>query len=434
MLASDVGGQARPDGFTTGQFLLLYVGFAALVTWVYRAALQGPFVADDSVIYVTNPYTTAPTLENLLAILDPWGDAMRYSWNYAPLHLLLSAAQIQVFGAEMLGYHLVNVLLHALCALLLVALLASSQLPRGAALLGGLLFAFHPANVEAVAWAFQLKNVVAMSLGLGALLSLGRAPGWATLLFALALLTRITAAAFLPMAAAFLWARGWSEMRGSPWRWLGAWLVLVAAVAIPQLDAFSYGGGLELPALADPQVRLRTTVAFGAQYLGMAATGLGVSAYHEPPPASSWLDPRWLAGLALCALLAWRLLYTLWHRREEAAWWLGAAAGFLPVSQVASFRYPVADRYLYFMLPGLIGGALLFLHTTGRAWLRRVGSERLADAAGRAALIGGAALALCFALHSARRATLWVEPFRLFVDAAVHYPEGSQANYVRAVQ
>ena len=40
--------------------------------------------------------------------------------NYAPVHLVLHALEWQFFEAEVFGYHVVNVLLHALAALLLV--------------------------------------------------------------------------------------------------------------------------------------------------------------------------------------------------------------------------------------------------------------------------------------------------------------------------
>lgn len=409
--------------------LLLGVGFAALVAAVYAPALHSPFFADDDLYYVSNSYTTAPTAENLWAIIDPRSEAKRYVFNYSPALLLATTAELQLFGDAVLGYHLVNVLLHILNAVLLVALLRSSGVAPGAAALGGALFAMHPANVEAVVWISQLKSLGALAFGLGALLALWRHPAWATLLFALALLTKFHAASFLPMAAAFTWVRG---ERGA-WPWLGLWAVVLGLVAIPQLAAFAGFPDIGDPRLADPWVRLRTTVAYGGQYLMMAATGIGVSALHEPPAAVSPLDVRWLVGLVGGGLLAVRLAVSLAQRREEAAWWVGAAAAFVPVSQWVPFRYPVADRYLYFILPGLIGGGLLFARFLRGALAARLGASP-ATALARAALVGAAAMGVVLALHSTNRARLWNEPFLLFVDAATQYPEGSQAHYVRAVR
>ena len=75
-------------------------------------------------------------------------------------------------------------------------------IPGRAALAGGLFFLVHPANVEAVAWASQLKTLAALSLSLLALLGLRRWPPAALSLFALALLAKASALAALPMAAA----------------------------------------------------------------------------------------------------------------------------------------------------------------------------------------------------------------------------------------
>ena len=55
-------------------------------------------------------------------------------------------------------YHALNILFHALNSVLLIAWLRSSRLPATAALLGGQIFAVHPANVEAEAWMSQIKT------------------------------------------------------------------------------------------------------------------------------------------------------------------------------------------------------------------------------------------------------------------------------------
>ena len=199
--------------------LVAFLGFALLALAIYRGALAGPFISDDLGYIVTHPYTEELSAENLRAIFDPFGPAKLYAANYAPIHLLLTALEREVFANASFGYHLVNVLVHALNATLLVALLLAAGLPRGAALLGGVFFAVHPANVEAVAWASQLKTNAALAFSLGALLALRRHPVWATGLFALGLLTKASAAFALPTAAAFVWAWGVWEPDRSGRRW-----------------------------------------------------------------------------------------------------------------------------------------------------------------------------------------------------------------------
>jgi hypothetical protein len=399
--------------------LAVFLGFALLALVIYQGALTGPFVSDDLGYIVTHPYTEELSAENLRAIFDPFGPAKLYAANYAPIHLLLTAVEREIFADASFGYHLVNVLVHALNATLLVALLLASGLPQGAALLGGVFFAVHPANVEAVAWASQLKTNAALAFSLGALLALRRHPAWATGLFALGLLTKASAAFALPTAAAFVWAWG-LERR---WAWLAGWLLLFGLYAIPQFASFAHLGAVEVEAFNDPWVQLRTIASVGARYLVMAATSYGVSAFQEPEPALSWLEPWWLLALPAGVGLAWRLVVTLRRRSVEAAWWVAAAVSFAPVSQVFPFLNPVADRYLYCILPGLIGGVLC-------AGLELRG--RLPAGVWRGAAAAVAALSVFFAVQSAARAELWRSELRLLLDAAEHYPEGGTASFLRA--
>jgi hypothetical protein len=418
-----------------------FLAFAAISLVVLAPALAGLPVSDDLVYIVYNPYIAALTAENLLAILDPWGGPTLYTVNYAPVHMLLHALEFQLFGGNVVGYHVVNALVHALNATLLVALLRSSRVAAPAAWVGGLLFTVHPANVEAVAWMFQLKTSAALALSLAALLAQRRRPALATFFFALALLTKATAAFALPMAAAFVWARRGSE--GGSRRdglWLAAWAAVLALYAVPELTAFGYAAAVEVPAFEDRWVQLRTMAAIGMRYLVMPVTAHGVSAFQEPSPALSPLDPWWLAALPAGALLAVRTGVTWVRRREEAAWWLGSAAAFAFVCQIFPFVYPVADRYLYFILPGLIGGGILWgQELAAGGWRRRRAAARRPgdpwQGLAGPAVLAGVLVALAFAVRAHERARLWVGDERLLIaDAARHYPDGGNAHFLAALR
>ncbi len=151
-------GAGRETGWPSWWPLALFAAYTLLALGLYQGALRGPDLFDDVIYLVSHPYTDRLSIANLIEILNPWGPAKLYSANYAPVHLLATALERHIFADDPLGYHLVNVLVHAGNATLLVAWLRSAGVPVFAAIGGGLFFLVHPANVEAVAWMSQLKT------------------------------------------------------------------------------------------------------------------------------------------------------------------------------------------------------------------------------------------------------------------------------------
>jgi hypothetical protein len=176
-----------------------------------------------------------------------------------------------------------------------------------------------------------------------------------------------------------------------------------------------------------PLVVARTIVAIAMRYLVMAATSFGISAFHETEPARRWTDAWFLAGVAALGLLGWRLVTTALRRSPEAVYWLWALVAFVPISQIFPFLYPMADRYLYFIAPGLIGAGLF----AARDVAERIPQPRRRAAAVAAGALG-AAVCLVFALRSVERAAVWRSAASLVADAAAHYPDGVSANILRA--
>lgn len=396
--------------------------FAAVALTVYWPALSGPFVSDDLHYVETNPYIHALTLENVRQIFDPWGPASIFVVNYTPVHLLLHAVAWSLFGPAVFGHHLLNVLLHALGSVLLVAVFRASGVGRLAAIAGGALFLLHPVNVEAVAWISQLKTTSCFVLSLAALLALPSAPALATPLFFLALLAKPTAAFLLPVAAVLVWVRLWRER--PPVRhllWLGVWAAGFLILAIAQIEVNRRSGSPDAALVADGVARIRSVASIALRYLLMSATSLGVSAFHEPERSIPWTSPSFVTAVPVLALLAARAIWSAFRRREEAVYWMWAAASFAPVSQIFPFLYPMADRYLYFILPGLLGATLLAL----RDFFPSARSRR-------AGLVLAASLCLVFAVRSHARAEIWRSPALILADAARNYPDGVAANLLRA--
>ena len=152
--------------------------------------------------------------------------------------------------------------------------------------------------------------------------------------------------------------------------------------------------------------------------------------FQEPPPADSWWDPWWIASVFLLSLLAWRTWVTLKTRNDEAIWWTWAAVSFAPVSGLIPLPYPMADRYLYFMLPGLMGGALLAGPVLGR-WLNRQ-SGGMFGTSGEVWRMAAMAIALgvgiLFSVQTWERAHVWQKLEFFMAEAARNYPDGVVAR------
>jgi hypothetical protein len=413
--------------------------FVVVAFIVYAPALNGSFISDDEHYVQRNVFVHELTLENVIAILDPTSVLAVIVENYAPVHILLHAAEWQVFGPNVLGYHVVNVLVHSLGALLLVLLLRRSGVPALAAALGGAFFLVHPANVEAVAWINQLKTSSAMVLCLSALLLHPRRPALGALLFGLALMAKPTAAVALFAALAFGWARtaGRAEQKERvpsadwKWGWLAGWALILVLFAVAEFGAFGQTAGQAPTLYEDLGDRVRGIFAVAMRYVVMAATSYGLSAFHEPDPVGPF-DPWWLASIPVLGLLAWRSFLVLRDRREEGAWWVFAVVSFAPICGVIPLPFPLADRYLYFILPGLIGGVLLASDDLLRGVRQKVGDAPAV--VGRALRVAPLLVLLAFGLRSFDRAHIWQSPFLVMADAVAHYPDGVAAKTQLATQ
>jgi Flp pilus assembly protein TadD len=125
-----------------------------LVFLAYLPALRGGFIWDDNFYVTNNPLLTAP-------------DGLRRIWfsrdspsQYFPLTYTVLRIEHSLWGLNPAGYHCVNILLHAINALLAWRLLKRLSVPG--AWLAAALFGLHPVQVEAVAWITELKSVLSL--------------------------------------------------------------------------------------------------------------------------------------------------------------------------------------------------------------------------------------------------------------------------------
>jgi tetratricopeptide (TPR) repeat protein len=326
---------------------------AFVVIVVYWRTLGNLFINFDDGAYIfNNDHVKAGlTLEGLR-----WAFTSSGGFYWQPLTWLSHMLDVEMFGLNPGGHHLVNILWHAASSALLVIVLwrMTGHLWRSA--FAGALFALHPLRVESVAWAAERKDVLstffflctlwayvwyterpdsrrryaavagAMALGLMAKPSVVSAP------FALLLLD------YWPLARKERWTALVREKL--PFFGLAAAVSVATYVGQKQAGAI---GAVENPA---------PTGALGNVALSYAHFLWKILWPH--PLAIVYPYPRSIAAMTIvlcCLLLAAITGVVVWFGRKARYlpfgwfWYLGTLAPMTGIVQVGIQAYP--DRFSY---------------------------------------------------------------------------------------
>ena len=125
----------------------------AVAIILYLNTFKNGFCYDDKVAVLENKDLLPTTSWMNLLWNDFWGNPIHLSSShksYRPLCVASFRLNYMVHGLEPMGYHLVNVVLHAVVCYLYVHMCALVFAQVWPALLAGLLFAVHPIHTEAV--------------------------------------------------------------------------------------------------------------------------------------------------------------------------------------------------------------------------------------------------------------------------------------------
>ena len=141
-----------PDERRKKEIFLCVLIIVFLTLAFYSSVFRAGFIWDDD-DYVTENINLR-TLRGLGNIWFKFGATPQYY----PLAHTSFWMEYHVWGARAFGYHLTNILLHGLNAVLVWFVLR--KLKMGAALPAALVFALHPVHVESVAWITERKNVL----------------------------------------------------------------------------------------------------------------------------------------------------------------------------------------------------------------------------------------------------------------------------------
>ncbi|MCE0499177.1 MAG: tetratricopeptide repeat protein [Methylacidiphilales bacterium] len=336
---------------------------AGLTLWIYGPVFHGDWLLDDRWYLTDNP------------LMNGWGGLWKFwfqpgSWvEYYPIGETVMWLEWQLWGDHALGYHLANVGLHLVSALLVWHLL--SKIGLRLAWLGGLIFAIHPVQVESVACISELKNTLSLPPFLLAMCAWidyeehGRRRDylWALGLFLVAMLIKITPAPFPAMILLYAWwKRG--RIQGNDLKACAPFVIVSLVLVFMTIWA---GQRYEEMGHGHPEA-----IFMGGFFRRLALSGLNLCFYFSQsflPVVLTPFHPKWTVDPhRIVQFLPWLVFgaafYWFWTKRRTwgkhvllgtGFFVLGVAPflGFHTISYM-SFTW-VLDHLLYFPLIGLIG-------------------------------------------------------------------------------
>ena len=401
-----------------------YVVIAAVILIAFGRIVSHDWVNFDDTIHVTeNPSFFPLSWQGLAGF---WVRA--YCNLYVPVSYMLFAAECAasrwLHGDGPMAiprpglFHAVSLALHVAAALLVLRILRRFTTQPWAAIVGCLLFALHPLQVESVAWIAEQRGLLAAVFSLAALdqfldwtqrdqgRSLLRASyGLATGALVVALLAK-PSAVVTPLLAFALASHG----RKVPWPALGRALAPWAVLAVLAAVCTRFAQPAELtrvhvPLIARPLIA-GDAIAF---YAGKLLVPANLCVVYGRTPQVALADPYAPFSAGLVALVfAWVVFSP--HGR---GWRLPLAVFVIPLLPVLGFtafvyqnHSTVADRYMYLAMVGPALGAAMACDRLRRADAARAGWAQ--------PLAVGLAVAVCYLPLTWRQAGLWRDSLTLF--------------------
>jgi tetratricopeptide (TPR) repeat protein len=365
---SAIGNKQLP--ITNKQFPWLLALLLLLAILPYANTLQNGFVYDDNNEVLTNPFIRSFShvgdifSTRILAHLGTRG-ATNY---YRPLSIFGFLICYKLFGLLPYGFHLANLLLHALIVCTLFGLTKRLFQDQWLAFAAAAIFALHPMHTESVAW---VSGVTDLDLAVFYLATFwfflagarpqGARSEWMQLgmvgSFILALLSKEQAVT-LPLTAMifehfYRGDRATTTWRQKVARYGSLWLLVVVYVLF-RIRFF----GAFAPVQLTPHVSWYEAVLSGFPLAGLYVWKMiwpvHLSAYYAFHKSVTPLDPRVLAGAALLGLCALAFGF-LWKRHRRVSF--GLIWFFINIGPVLNSRWlgpnVFTERYLYLPSVGL---------------------------------------------------------------------------------
>ncbi|HXI83528.1 MAG TPA: tetratricopeptide repeat protein [Verrucomicrobiae bacterium] len=283
--------------------------------------------------------------------------------DYWPLTSTTWWLEWRLWGKNPLGYHVVNVVLHALSAVLWWRVMTRLKIP--AAWLIAAVFAVHPVNAESVAWIAERKNALAMFLYALTLLGYLRFEDtsrrrwyWLAVgMFALALLSKTSV---VPLPVVLLLCAWWRRGKVARTDLLRLFPFFALSVTMGFVTVWFQSRNVMAQEILHRSLPLHVAGAGWACwfYLWKALVPVHLMTIYPQWRVDMSSPLAWLPSLVVLGCLG-----IFWRYRQGWGRPLLFASGYFlamlfPVLGIINMSYlavaPVADRFLYFSLIGVI--------------------------------------------------------------------------------
>jgi tetratricopeptide (TPR) repeat protein len=405
-------GNALKDRVLTGLLL-------AAVLLVYGNTLVNKFALDDELYILRNPQVTDPSLHAIFS-LSP------FSYVFRPVSFATLAFNWMLGGPQPAGYHLLNLLMHAgvtwLLFLLLQELLKNVPEGKTIAFAAALLYAVHPIHTEAVSWAVgRMELLAAGFLFAGWLLHLRDRSIESLACFALALLSKESAVAFLPLVVLGDYATGKSKPRVR-YALAGGLLLLYLAVLwkvqggrLGRPDISMYDNML---AVLPANLRILNALRIAWKYVALQIYPAVLSCDYSFNQITLYGDLRH----TLAAVVASAAVFGVWIWSLRKKWTGGILAGgiyFAGFAATSNILVPTGT---------IMGERLAYLPSAGFCLLLALGWNWIRTRKETVAWGILAAVVLVFSVRTSTRNRDWKDAFTLYSSAVRAVPNDARMH------
>ncbi len=394
--------------------------------------LKGTFLSGDDIQLVRDHvYVNHPSLDHACKLFT-----IVHRDLYQPVALLslsidfaiVKALGLQSPSADMPPgawlFHLTNVILHGINAVLVLALSRRLFGQRPVAVIAALLFALHPLGMETVAWVngrMMLLSTVFLLLSV-VLLDTWRTDGgwWRVLLFLVAVALCMMSKVRICLPALLLIVPVYKGIMPHR-RWWLAWSAAVVIVFVFGWINFQASSGmLDSGSEAFQGSRVARTVIALGWYCQHFIYPAGLAPFHPAPEIVNWSDSAVIKGLLITAIAIGIVIFSIKKTRigwVGLLWFLAAVAVTLPL--IPSRNLLVAERYSYLPSIGFLWIIAALFVFAGK-FMRKVKSESFARVAG---IFAGSALFIGMLAVSWQTSVYYNSDLNRISRVASVYPE-----------